>query len=181
MGEDKGLLILDDEPLILKVLEQVGKVASDIVLVLRDKLQMESYLPVLERFSGCLRIVFDEKPDQGPLMGIYSGLQEVRCDKALILPCDSPYLSLDFLQSMFRVSEDSYQAYIPRWTDGRCEPLHAVYNKNIIPKVEELLSRDLRDVKSLLQVLEVKYISPDLLDPTGRSFYNLNRPQDLHF
>lgn len=180
MGEDKGLLIVDSKPLILHVLEEADKVASDIILVLRDKLQMECYLPVLELFSGYLRIVFDEEPDQGPLMGIYTGLQEIRSDKALILPCDSPYISTDFLETMYQVSEDSYQAYVPRWADGRCEPLHAIYNKNILSKAEKLLSQDVKDVKSLLKVINVKYIPIDFLDSSGRSFLNFNRPEDVH-
>jgi molybdenum cofactor guanylyltransferase len=181
MGQDKGLIKFRDKPLILNVLEKARSVAQEIIIVLRDEKQINQYEKIIDDYnfiSKNLTITADPIPDEGPLIGISTGLKILRYDKALILPCDSPFISREFIKNIFSYSE-GYEAVVPKWPDGKVEPLHAVYSKDIVGRIEILIEENVRDVKSILEICKVKYVDADSLDDTGRSFFNLNKPEDL--
>lgn len=182
MGQDKGLMLFNDKPLILHVLETASEVADEIIMVLRDSEQLREYKSMLKEYNFSkknLIICIDPIKDQGPLMGIYSGLKNTGSNRALVVPCDSPFISKNFIENIFNIVEDKFDAIVPKWSDGRIEPLHAIYNKNIVSKIENIIN-DKRDVKSLLNILKVKYIEVHTLDTSTRSFWNLNNPDDLN-
>jgi molybdopterin-guanine dinucleotide biosynthesis protein A len=98
----------------------------------------------------------------------------------MVVPCDSPFVSEYFVNKMFQYSsEPDFDAFVPRWPDGKLEPLHSIYKKDLKSNILKLLKRDIRDVKSLIMELNVKYIDVDSLDDTGRSFFNINRMDDI--
>jgi molybdopterin-guanine dinucleotide biosynthesis protein A len=184
MGRDKGSMNLHGKPMLTHVLETITPVADEIVLVLRDEDQLETYKNFLKelRLSNKtdLNICTDILKDQGPLAGILTGLLHLNSDKAMVIPCDSPFVSVQFINRLFDLSEKSNcDAYVPKWSDNRLEPLHSIYKKNIHPIIQKLLNEDIRDVKTLLNKLNVKYIDTESLDSSGRSFYNLNQLRDV--
>jgi len=68
MGQDKGLMILGDEPLIVQVLENASELVDEIILVLRGKEQQMAYECILEKqsFQEKVRICTDAVEDPGP-------------------------------------------------------------------------------------------------------------------
>jgi molybdenum cofactor guanylyltransferase len=186
MGQDKGSMLFNNKPMILHLLKTVKNVADEILLVLRDEKQVDNYREILDdleadlKTESDLKIVTDIFKDQGPLIGILTGLSNISSDKALILPCDSPNVSESFIYKMFKLAEDQrFAAVVPRWSDGRVEPLHSVYRKENIKIIEKLIEKRIRDVKSLLTNLEVRYIDAEALDKTGATFQNVNRPENV--
>ncbi|MCE5214727.1 MAG: molybdenum cofactor guanylyltransferase [Methanobacterium sp.] len=181
MGQDKGLIQFHEKPLILHVLETAQDIVQEIIIVLRDKNQYKQYIKLIEDNNFIfkkLTIAMDLIPDKGPLIGIYTGLRLLSSDKGLILPCDSPFISSEFIGNILSFPDD-YEALVPIWSDGMVEPLHAVYSKYVVEKIEKLIEEDIRDVKSLLEICKVKYVDVNSLDDTGHSFMNLNEPDDL--
>ena len=72
---------------------------------------------------------------------------------------------------MFRLSEDmEYDSIVPKWSNGRLEPLHSIYKKCVIDDIKKLLSEDVHDVKSLIMQLNVKYVDAESIDKTGKVF-----------
>ena len=179
MGRDKGLLIFEGRPLLLHILQSLPPL-DEIIVVLRDEEQFGSYQEILSSFKGKVKVSFDRERDQGPLVGILTGLSALESEKALIIPCDSPHISPPFVEYMLEHPLEGYDALVPRWANGQSEPLHAVYSKRrTIPVIELLLKQGVRDVKSLFQHLEVLYLEAESLDPRGDTFFNLNLPQDV--
>ncbi len=181
MGQDKGLIQFQDKPLILHVLETARDVAQEIIIVLRDKNQINQYKKIIKDYNfifNKLIITADSIPEKGPLIGIYTGLRLLSSDKALILPCDSPFISKEFIKNIFSYPED-YELIVPKWSDGRVEPLHAVYSGDVVGRIETLIEEDIRDVKSLMEICKVKYVDVGSLDDSGRNFLNLNKPEDM--
>lgn len=187
MGEDKGLMEFKGEPLILKILKTVNNSADEVLLIFRDDIQLNKYKTILNEipsfdFNFDLKLFVDEFKGKGPLAGILVGLSNINNEYALILPCDSPFVSEFFINSIFNTMESSngdYDAAVPKWKDGNLEPLHAIYKaktKNIIYK---MISEDKRDVKSLIDEINSLFIESEILDPTGMSFKNFNRPEDI--
>ncbi len=183
MGRDKGSMSLNGKPLIIHVIETIAD-ADEIVLVLRDENQVETYKKFLNDLKlpedKNLKICTDILKDQGPLAGILTGFQHITSDRALVIPCDSPFISEVFVNRMFELSEDSnFDAYVPKWTDGKLEPLHSIYKKDVQFIIKKLLEDDVRSVKMLISQLNVKFIDVETLDISGRSFFNINQMNDL--
>lgn len=181
MGQDKGLMLLEDKHLIVQVLDAACDLADEIVLVLRSKSQQIPYENILKKqnFYRKIKICTDDVEDQGPLMGICAGLKCISMDHALVIPCDSPFIPRSFIENIFKYYSTIYDAVVPEWPDGKLEPLHAIYNKRIIDKIGDILKEGKRDVKSLLLEIDVRYVPVHSLDQTTQSFFNLNYPEDV--
>ncbi|MBP2045068.1 molybdenum cofactor guanylyltransferase [Methanobacterium aggregans] len=184
MGQDKGSMLLEGKPMIFHVLETVADLVDEVVMVLRDEKRVEAYKNLLGSMKmdlkTDLKFCIDMKMDEGPLVGILTGLTHIKSDKALVLPCDSPYISRTFILRMFQLSEvDEYDAVVPVSYDGRIEPLHSIYKRSSIDLIHEILEDGFRDVRSLIKRSNVKFVDADTVDETGRSFQNINRAEDI--
>jgi molybdenum cofactor guanylyltransferase len=180
MNQDKGLMLLEGQPMILNIIKTLECGVDEIILVLRNKEHLNRYRKVLDYAESKVKFFIDLKMDQGPLIGLLTGLSNLESDGALILPCDSPYISIEFIDEIFKLAEEDHsQAVVPSWPNGSLEPLHAYYRKECIPIIRKTLSEGLRDVKSLLNKLNVRYIDVARLDPDKSSFTNLNYPHDI--
>jgi len=187
MGQDKGLLKLNGTPMIIHTLKIVEDIVDEIILVLRDQTQLDLYKKCVNNFENenpehntRIKIVTDIEMDEGPLFGLYTGLSYIKSEGSLILPCDSPFISPYFVNKMFELTgERKCQAMVPVWPDGSTEPLHSYYRKECIPVIQDRLKNGFRNVKSLLDKIDVGYIDVNTLDPDKRSFINLNRPEDV--
>ncbi|NYB52431.1 MAG: molybdenum cofactor guanylyltransferase [Methanobacteriaceae archaeon] len=191
MGTDKGLISLDSKPLIIHIMQTLERLADEIILVFRDEKQLSLYEKHINHFKKHLKedgllikMITDQEMDKGPLMGLFTGLTHVESYGALVLPCDSPFISSDFVKMIFKCVEDDktneYSAIVPQWPDGSVEPLHAYYHKKCLPLIKNRLKEGFNDVKSLYKVVKVNYVDVNLLDPEKTSFRNLNRPEDLN-
>ena len=180
MGKDKGSLVLNDKPMLIHVLDTVLEIADEIVLVLRDQDQIDKYKPILKDINVPLKIVIDEIKDQGPLVGILTGLSHIKSEYAQILPCDSPFISKSFVLKMFEIAgTKEFDAVVPIWDDGHIEPLHSIYKKDIVDIGKNLIKKERYNVKSLIDNLNVKYVDVEELDESTMSFRNLNTINDF--
>lgn len=190
MGEDKGLMILEDKPLIIHLLETIEDLVDEIIMVFRDQNQINSYQKLindhqihLKDHDPQIQLVTDLVKDQGPLVGILTGLSYAKAEGSLVLPCDSPFISGYFINKIFKMvkndKKSEFLAFVPTWPDESVEPLHAYYLKECMPAIEKNLDMGLRDVKSLFKLINVDYVGVEVLDPEKNSFHNLNRPEDL--
>lgn len=180
MGRDKGSIALKGKPMILHVMDTISDLADEIILVLRDEKQIKDYRELFKGNYNSLKIVTDKTKDQGPLMGILTGLSNISSDYAQVLPCDSPFISRNFISKMFKTAEiENSEAIVPKWNDGHIEPLHSIYKKTVLNTIHMLIKEKRMDVKSLIQNINVKYVDISQLDVTGKSFLNINTAKDL--
>ncbi|MEN6552138.1 MAG: molybdenum cofactor guanylyltransferase [Methanobacterium sp.] len=180
MGKDKGSLVLNGKPMLMHVLDTIKDIVDEIVLVLRDQEQIDRYKPILKDIDMSIKIVTDETKDQGPLVGILTGLSYINSEYAQILPCDSPFISKSFVLKMFEIAgAKKFDAVVPIWDDGHIEPLHSIYKKDVVDIGKNLVKNEQYNVKSLIDNLNVKYIDVEELDESTMSFRNLNTIRDF--
>lgn len=180
MGKDKGSLVLNSKPMILHVLDTVKDIADEIIVVLRDQEQIDKYKSILKDVNVTIKIVTDEIKDQGPLVGILTGLSQINSEYAQVLPCDSPFISKKFVLKMFEIAENKkFEAVVPIWDDGHIEPLHSLYKKDVGDIIKDLVKNKKRNVKSLIEKLNVKYVDVGELDESTMSFQNINTIGDF--
>ena len=185
MGRDKGSMIIKDKPMIKHILATLNHQINEAVIVLNDSKRIARYREFIDPEDYAYRIAFveDKIKNKGPMPGIMTGLGEINSDYALILPCDSPYVSSDYINTIFREINRDYQAIVP-YHDPKnklrtSEPLHSIYNKNIVPEIENLISSDVLHIKGLIEKIDTKFVLIDNKKIEKKEFRNLNRPEDI--
>lgn len=172
LGKDKCLLDIGGRSLLAHTVDKLATVSDDLIVVTSDP----TYYELLD---SAARIVPDQKPGMGSLMGIYSGLKDAHYAHALVVACDMPFLSLALIRYMLPLA-DAYDVVIPR-LDGSLEPLHAIYGKSCLPYMWQHLDRGQRRIISFFDRVSVRYVEKqevDRFDPSHLSFVNVNTPQD---
>ena len=182
MGQDKRRLRLGGPggPTLLEhTVGLVARLCDEVVVVLNDP-QEWAGLPA--------RLTPDVYPDGGALGGIYSGLLAASRDYALVVACDMPFLSHDLLAAMLARPRD-YDALVPRSPDSGTtrnaldvEPLHAIYARACLAPMRATLESGRRQIAAFFPQVRVAYVEPDEIrryDPAGRSFLNVNTPEQI--
>ena len=172
LGADKSFLLLDGQPLIARTVQQLSTLSDDLIVVTNTP----------ERFEPlglATRLVTDERPGEGSLMGIYSGLKAARHPHALVVACDMPLLNLSLLAYMLSIMR-GYDVVVPRLA-GMLEPLHAVYARTCLPWIARLLDEGRRKIVAFFPYVKVRHLEEveiDRFDPLHLSFVNINTPED---
>jgi molybdopterin-guanine dinucleotide biosynthesis protein A len=180
MGRDKALLPLAP-PTSLTFVEHLASLlislCTEVYLVARDVDSGKVYT-TLSVASGW-QMVYDLLPGQGPLMGLYSGLQAISTSHALVLAVDLPFVQpalLKFLRDLPLTDE----LLIPR-VQQIPQMLLARYPRAALPALEACLRQGRRDLRALLANVSLRFLEEDTLrsfDPALRSFLNINTPEE---
>jgi len=170
MGQPKHLLPTSGGTVIEYL---IGKLSSLFVetLVVGRKLNPEG-----EGF----RIVEDARPEQCPLVGIYSGLSAAKTDSCFVLACDLPSVKPELVQYLLSraVGVDIVVPII----NGYYEPLCAAYRRTAIPVIQETLDRGALKITEIYDRLRLRKVSEQEVkrfDSELSSFVNLNTPRQL--
>jgi molybdopterin-guanine dinucleotide biosynthesis protein A len=181
MGTDKALLALpgsEQVSFLQHLTEVILGACEELVLVTRDGRQADSYARYV---SSSVRVVVDEVPDCGPLMGIYTGLRVVQASYAFVCAVDTPLLQPSLLT--FLLAQCCADTLVVPVVGGLPQVLLALYPRALLGVIEERLRAGRRDPRSLLEVAATRYISEEQLrevDPDLRSFLNVNTPEELN-
>ena len=171
MQTDKAFLEVGGKHLIERVL--------DVLIPLFPEILLNSNTPELYREWG-FPVIPDVVKDKGALGGIYSGLVHAATERSFCVACDMPFLKTSFIKYMLERS-DGCDALIPKTLDG-FHPLHAIYSKQCIPAIEDLLERNRLKISKLFSVVKTRYLEEEEIrhyDPHFESFCNINTWQDL--
>jgi molybdenum cofactor guanylyltransferase len=171
MGRDKALLPLNERPLIAHVVDRCGSCSDDVFVVTKRPRQLQSL-----RF----RVVVDDFEEQTPLSGIVSALRAAARPYVFVCACDMPFVSPTLIR-MLADRAEGFDAAVPR-RDGRAEPSHGVWAADASDVVATALQAGERAVYRVLETMHVAWIEEDdwrVVDPDGRSFVNVNTPEDL--
>ena len=179
-GQDKGLLQLANKPLIKHVLDAISTIVDEKMVVASSKVQAENYANVL---GSDVNVLIDVDDAQSPLIGALTGFKEAHGRYALLLSCDTPFVSNDVISLLFELCINR-NAVIPRWPNGYIEPLQAVYcAKPACEAAKNALSEGKLNMQSMVDRLcSVRYVSTlvlQQLDPELRTFFNINTLLDL--
>lgn len=169
MGQDKALLPWGAGTVIGRVASVMQSLFDEVLLVARD--------PSPYKFLG-LPAVRDREEGLGPLGGLEAALRASSNSRLFVVACDMPFLEPALIR--YVTSLPAVSAVVP-YLDGRPEPLHALYDRELLPLVERLLAAGERRVQALLAAADVRRVTIEEIrafaDP-ARVFANLNRPED---
>ena len=177
---NKALIKLGDKPLLLHVVEKVLGFIHETVVVIGKNDELDKYTSFL---PSKITILKDTVEGKGPLVGILTGMQKMRSEYTVILPCDSPFIKREVIGHLFKRAQGA-DAAIPRWPNGNIEPLHAVYKiTTSISAAETALRKDELLIVDMIKRLDkVVYVNTDELknfDQELITFFNINNQEDL--
>jgi len=171
MGRDKALLELEGVALIVRTARLVESVAERCAIV-GDTVRLEG----LE-----LRVIEDEFPGAGPLGGIATALRSSEAEWNLIVACDLPYLTREWLEFLIGHGMQSDADAVLPMNERGAEPLCAMYQKRAESAIRAALDRGVRKVTDGLAEVRIKFIEPREwkgFDSDGLLFKNMNSPAD---
>jgi len=119
-------------------------------------------------------------PGAGPLAGIHAALKLLHNPAVFVAACDMPFLDKDLIKYLCSLADD-HDAVLPRTARG-LEPLHAVYRRSALGKIEKQLRKGEGKIQTLLSNLKIRAVPEQelltVIDSLGY-FCNINRPEDL--
>jgi len=174
LGRSKALQVIEGKSLIQWVIDCLAILSTEIIIATAHG----EAIPC----SSAVRIktVADIYPGKGPLVGIYSGLIASSSSRAIVVGCDTPFLSISLLEYITQTCS-TFDVIVPR-IKNKLEPLCAVYSKNCSGPIQGLLEQNERRIDKLFSMVKVKYIEEDEInrfDPEHLSFFNINSQADL--
>ncbi len=170
MGKNKALLPINGRPMIQSLIQSLIPVSRDIIVSLNDGERHEELKQVL---PAGVRVVFDERPGQGPLMGIYAGLKASETDVNLVIACDIPEIDPGFITEM-RSHTGDHDVVVSVDNEGRTNALLAMYRRSVIPLMKKQLDEGLNKIILFYPQCRVKYVPMH----DGAWYKNINTMDD---
>ena len=172
-GEDKGLLIFNDEPIVKKVFKSLSQQVHMIVV--------SANRHVNEYQSLGVPVVKDRLPDyQGPLAGIEAAMTVCMTPYVLVVPCDAPFISRDLAQKLYDKMEETNAniVFAQGYTDQgevAAEPMFALMRSCMLSNLRTYLDSGRRKVLGWYELTDHASVLID--DPL--CFSNANTPEDF--
>ena len=181
MKTDKAFLEFGGETFLTRAVKTLSSVCENRVKIVLNKSQTN----FIEKLPDRIPHIFDVCEKRGALGGIHAALKDCRKDWAIILAVDLPFVTSEAIENLASIAVESkeFAALVPIQTDGRPQPICAVYQaEDCLPKLENLLTATtFASVKDFLKLLPTRFIEQDeLATNAGKNlFFNVNRPADF--
>jgi len=168
MERDKSQLVISEKTIIKHIVDQVKPYFKQIIIGANDVAKFQDL--------NC-KIVPDKLEGYGPLMGILSCLENSDYDVNFLLACDIPDIDINFVEKMLLESSREFDVVVPKSSEGYIEPLFAIYKKNIIDAIKDVLfKKNKKRIRLVFDKVNTKYI--DFTDNDW--YYNINTKEDYH-
>ena len=166
-GDDKGLILLNGQPLIAHVIERLRPQTRQIFInANRNQTQYQQYAPVISDIV---------KDFPGPLGGIHAGLTHAQTEWVGFVPCDSPLINDDLVER-FCAAVNSQSEILVAFDGQHQQPVFTLFHRRVLPKLDAFLARGDRKIVLLYDECHTQQV--DFSDSPA-CFFNLNTPQEL--
>ena len=171
MGTNKSFVEINGKSMIEHVLDTVAPFSNHKIIITNSPDQYQSFdLPMFA----------DIYPEHGPLAGIFTAVMHAPTPYTLIVATDMPWLNPNLLNYQIQLRHKA-DVIIPRWQKFP-EPLHAVYSKAVLPAIKQNLEAKKLKITRFFDEVSVRFVEREEIkqfDKDGRSFANINTPEEL--
>jgi len=161
-GQDKGLVLFNDRPLIAHAIAAVNKQCDDIVISANRN---------IESYQQYADTVISDTSDsyRGPLAGIAACLPYCRHEHILVIACDMPALPAMLVERL-AADADVYPVCIASVDDHH--QLAMIIHHSLLPSIRQSLDNE--QLKLITWVRSLPYTTVSF-DDMPAAFANLNR------
>ncbi len=168
-GHDKGLLLLAGRPLVAYCLDRFKPQVSGVLISANRNAETYAALGA--------SVVADDRPGfPGPLGGIATALRLTATPWIAIVPCDAPFLPIDFVRRLACSAQDRQADIVCAKGQGRLQPVFALLHRNLLSSLDMCL--DIGERKLETWYRRHRLATVDFSD-TPDMFININTPQEL--
>ena len=174
MGTDKARLRLGNETFVERIANSLAAVADKVSLVDSRQIDNEWLMPVVP----------DIYRDCGALGGVHAALASCRAPWAAVVACDLPFVTAELLARLasFAATSENFAAVAPVQSDGRAQPLCALYaRQSCLTQAERMLRSGERRAHALLHAVPTRWVAPGECSDLQSShlfFSNVNTPDE---
>lgn len=147
----------------------LDKVCDDVIIITREEL-----LPLFpknlflstddHRFSG-----------DGPLAGIYTGMDIINADQYVVLPCDMPFITRKELKQLTLFPSTGDIKAVKQ--DEIFHPLVSIWNSSLKEKIYQTLMNKNLSVMQFMSAVDTEWIPANQIsDKPATVFQNINKP-----
>ena len=172
MGENKAFIKIDGISIINRIVTLFNELFEEIIIVTNEK---ELF------FSLDSKIYPDLIPDKGALGGLYTGIFFSTFPFSFCVACDMPFINKSIVHYLIQNLKE-YDVIVPRTKDG-LQPLHAIYSKNCLRPIKNIIEQGKYKILDFYHLVRVKIVDEEdfiQLDPKRESFLNINTPDELN-
>jgi len=168
-GQDKGLILLGNMRLIEHVLKQLRPQLGDILI--NTNRNQDDYLQL------GYPVIADTLPDfAGPLAGLLSGLQYIKTEWMLCVPCDNPWLPATLVDKLVQAVQENQRLLAVASCAGNLQPVYCLLHRSLQASLTSYLTEGQHKVQDWVRqqphcVVEF---------PDAREFENINTAEQLH-
>ncbi len=170
-GKNKALVEVEGTRLIERVISVVQPLFENLIIITNNPREYDYLqLPMHEDLIKGL----------GPLGGVYTGLEAISNESGFFVACDMPFLQSDLIRHMVEIKGD-FDAVVPK-VDWKIEPLHAIYTRNCLPAIKQLIDAQGYQIIKFFDNIRVRYVKEKEIrsfDSRLKSFLNVNSPGKL--
>jgi len=173
LGQDKASLLVAGKPLARWVAEALAPWVTECWLLTN---QPQAHL------SLGLPLITDLRPFQGPLGGLETALFHARTPLVLAAAVDAPFLAPPLLAALTARAAKGVRTAVVCHSSRGLQPFPGVYAVRLLARLTAFLHDNGRQVRRFLEECRPQALAQEevaRLDPEGRSFLNLNTPEDL--
>jgi molybdenum cofactor guanylyltransferase len=175
MGADKSQLLLGGKTSVSLIAEAIRRVTSHVSLVGIDA----------DATDASFKSIPDLQDRWGPLGGIQAALHAGETDYCLIVACDLPFLTSELFAHLLHLTSEqdgTFEAVVPLQSDGRPQPLCAVYKREpCLTAAEKSIALGEHTPRAMLDKVKTRYVDfSEFANLPGSEhfFFNLNHPED---
>ncbi|WP_166738950.1 molybdenum cofactor guanylyltransferase MobA [Alkanindiges illinoisensis] len=170
-GQDKGLVLLHGQPLVVHLYQQISSLSDDILInANRNQATYQQLLPACQ-------IISDQWADfKGPLAGMHSALRHASHEYILIIPCDLLMLPKECLGQLWQAMQKNHSKAAYASFNGQALYPFCMLHRSLLDSLALALANDQYAVRHWLfeQEAAVADFAVDNILPL-----NLNTPDDV--
>jgi len=177
-GSDKAMVSLAGKTMLQRTGELLAAACEDVSIVAPAEKYGDAAWPVLA----------DRWPGEGPLGGILTALLHLSHSPgggsdsaALILGCDMPFLTKEFLLYLRERAACTSALIVSPQSSGGLEPLCASWSARCAGAVQSAFDSGVRKVTEAMKRLPMEVLDESIwkrFDNKNRLFWNMNTPAD---
>lgn len=150
MGSDKAWLEIEGEPLIKRTLKTLRPVTSSVAIIANTDVYDCLGVPVFA----------DERHGVGPLEAVRVALSKSQTRRVLLVGCDLPFVTSELFRFLLSIPATS-AAVVPLSDDNQIEPLCAIYSKEALPAVLDLIDSGERKMARLFERVPTRFVASE--------------------
>ena len=168
-GQDKGLVLFAGKPMAQLIADRLSPQCQSIMI--NANRSFSAY-----REFGYPVIADDLTGFQGPLAGMFAGLNKLQTQWMATVPCDGPFLADDYVKRMIQGVKSNGHDLAVAACDGRLQPVYTLINQSLTQGLRLFLNSEERKIDKWF--VQQPYSIVDFSD-TPEMFENVNTLEQL--